>query len=498
MFTENIISKFTSVVSQFPERNAFCINETHYSYGDFWKLIGQIRSQICAQNLTQTKLGLVVNDDLHTYASIMAVWMEGMAYVPLHPKHPIERNLEIVDQANIETILDSNIDSAYSSTMVIKTAESNNFSVSDKVNQISDDSLAYILFTSGSTGKPKGVQISYKNIASFAEAFMKTGIQLDETDRCLQCFDLTFDVSVQSFLIPLIHGACVYTVPHDQIKYSYVFGLLDDHELTMAIFAPSMIRLLQPYFEEIDLKKLKYCILTAEASPVDLVKEWSECIPNSRIFNFYGPTEATIYCVYYEIKDINNMKEANGMLAIGEPFYGINALILDEELKPVKKGQKGEMYVSGNQVTAGYWENPEKNKESFAQLEYEGEKQTFYKTGDLCLEDNDGCILYYGRLDNQVKIQGYRIELGEIEFHAREIIGGKNAVSFIYNGAQNNSEIALCLEVSEFNEKEIIAALSEKLPNYMIPSKIFNLENFPLNTSDKVDKKAIKELFKKF
>nr|WP_321228686.1 AMP-binding protein [uncultured Psychroserpens sp.] len=495
MFSKNIIQRFATMASQFSDRNAFCINETHYTYGDFWTLVSKIRTLLNTLDLVDQKIGLVVNDDLETYASIFAIWMQGMGYVPLHPKYPIERNLDIVNQADLQKVLDSSLNSGYDSSLVVKTIECETLELTTEILKISDDSLAYILFTSGSTGKPKGVQISFKNLDSFVSAFLDTGFELDHTDKCLQCFDLTFDVSVQSFLIPLIHGASVYTIPHDQIKYSYVFGLLDDHELTFGVFAPSMIRLLKPYFEEIDLKKLRYCILTAEASPVDLVKEWAECIPNSQIFNFYGPTEATIYCVYYEVKVNETIKDANGMLAIGKPFKGLETIILDENLQVVEKGNKGELYVSGNQVTSGYWKNPERNEEAFIILDYNGESKKFYKTGDLCLEDKDNDLLYFGRLDNQVKIQGFRIELGEIEFHARASIGGKNAVAFIYQGQTGGNEIALCLEIDNLDKDAILNSLKAILPSYMVPSKVYNLEKFPLNTSDKVDRKQVINLF---
>jgi amino acid adenylation domain-containing protein len=397
----------------------------------------------------------------------------------------------------LRKILDSNINSEYDDSLVVRTEAFKSLSLTTEIIEISDDSLAYILFTSGSTGKPKGVQISFKNLNCFVSDFLDVGFSLDHSDKCLQCFDLTFDVSVQSFIVPLIHGACVYTVPHDQIKYSYVFGLLDDYELTFGIFAPSMIRMLKPYFDEIDLKKLRYCILTAEASPVDLIKEWADCIPNSRIFNFYGPTEATIYCVYYEFIRNSVIKEANGMLAIGKPFKGIKALILDDNFHILDKGKKGEMYISGEQITNGYWKNPERNKEAFVELNYDGSNQKFYKTGDLCLIDDDNDILYYGRIDNQVKIQGYRIELGEIEYHARAIVGGENAVAFIYHGQTGSDEIALCIETNNLDKDSMLIALKTFLPPYMIPAKIYNVEEFPLNTSDKVDRKQLQKIIEK-
>lgn len=493
MFQTAVLSKFLDSVFKFPNKNAFLINKVFYSYAELWDRISIIRFGIRQKELDYNILGIVAHDDIETYASIFAVWLEGLAYVPLHPKQPMDRNLEIIEQAGIQKVLDANLESDYSSDLVVKTKTFNIKQKKTEVITFSDNNLAYILFTSGSTGKPKGVQISRANVGEFMHAFMKTGFEINESDKGLQCFDLTFDVSVQSFLSPLIHGACVYTIPHDQIKYSYVYGLLEDHKLTFGIFAPSMIRFLRPYFDEISLPKLKYCILTAEASPVDLVLEWQKCIPNAKMYNFYGPTEATIYCTYYQIPKQDAIKQANGMLCIGKPLDGTKAIILDEALQLVATGIKGEMYIAGNQLTKGYWANSEKNEESFVNLTFEDVTERYYKTGDLCIQDEDGDIMYFGRLDYQVKIQGYRIELGEVEFNAREIINGKNAVAFVFDGAGGNQEIAICLEIDAFDKDIFFKILKSKLPSYMIPTKVFLLQEFPLNTSGKIDRNMIKK-----
>lgn len=493
MFATTVVNKFLNSVTKFPQNNAFLINEVFYTYEAFWDRVSIIRGGIHQKEYDHKIIGVVAHDDIDTYASLFALWLEGLAYVPLHPKQPLSRNLEIIAQANITKVLDANTESEYDAAIVYKTKTFDSSKKILDIPVIPESDLAYILFTSGSTGQPKGVQITRANVGSFMDAFMQTGFKVDETDKVLQCFDLTFDVSVQSFLVPLTHGACVYTIPHDQIKYSYVYGLLEDHELTFGIFAPSMIRFLRPYFDEIKLPKLRYCVLTAEASPVDLVQEWAKCIPNAAIFNFYGPTEATIYCTYYPVPINDNIKQANGMLCIGKPFKGIKAVILNESLQEVPKGVKGEMYISGNQLTTGYWVNPEKNQDSFIQLTFDGVTDRYYKTGDLCYQDEEGDLLYFGRLDYQVKIQGYRIELGEIEHNARTIIGGKNAVAFTFEGTNGNHEIAICLEIETFDQEQFLKELKSKLPSYMIPSKVFFLNEFPLNTSGKIDRNLIKK-----
>jgi len=493
MFNKYILKPLMLSTQNLGEYSAFCINDQFYTYSEFALKISQVRTAIQREEGIIKNIGLVANDDIETYASIFAIWLEGYAYVPLHPLQPIERNFEIINQAEVSLVLDSGSKSVFTTIKTIATTklESGIINIQPKI--VSDDSLAYILFTSGSTGKPKGVQITRKNVAAFMKAFWETGIHISKNDRCLQSFDLTFDVSVQSYLVPLTKGACTYTIPHDQIKYSYVYGLLDDHKLTFGAMAPSMIRYLRPYFGEISVPSMRYNILTAEASPLDLVVEWAKCIPNAEIFDFYGPTEATIYCTYYKFNRLNKNKQLNGMLSIGKAMPGVNAIIVDDELEILEKNQKGELCISGDQLTPGYWKNKEKNKESFFEKEIEGAITRFYKTGDSCYIDDDGDIMLAGRLDYQVKIQGYRIELGEIEYHTREFLKGQNAVAIAFTNQMGNNEIALFIEGTLIDETNLVEYLNSKLPSYMMPSKIIVQNIFPLNTNGKIDRNKLKE-----
>ena len=493
LFSRHILSPFLKTIVKFSDRNSFCINEKFYTYNDLVINISKIRDVLVTKIINSRQFGLVVNDDIETYASILALWLEGVAYVPLHPLQPLERNKEIIDQAGIKLILDSSEQTRFKEFKIIKTSYLKFEKINIQPKLVSDTSLAYILFTSGSTGKPKGVQITRRNIGAFMESFWKTGININETDRCLQCFDLTFDVSVQSYLVPLIKGACAYTVPHGEIKYSYVFGLLDEHKLTFGAMAPSMVRYLRPYFDEINISSMRYSILTAEASPVELVVEWSKCIPNAKIFNFYGPTEATIYCSYEEFSRNDKNKHINGMFSIGKIMSGFSSIIIDKDYNILEPGIKGELCVSGNQITIGYWGNLQKNKYSFFNKEIDGKVQKFYKTGDLCYFDSEGDIMLIGRLDYQVKIQGHRIELGEIEYHSREILEGVDSIAVVDENTNGNSEIILFIEEELDKSKKVKEYLKEKIPSYMLPTNIVSVKPFPINSSGKVDRIKLKK-----
>lgn len=496
MFYKEVLNPFLESIKSFGTFNAFCINGRFYTYDELADKIAKIRFALQEGKIVGKNIGIVANDDLETYASIFAVWLEGSAYVPLHPQQPVKRNLEIINQAEISLILTSDTKYVSYSVKTIDSKLANQGKASFEPKYSSDDLLAYILYTSGSTGIPKGVQITRKNVGVFMKSFWETDIQISEFDRCLQCFDLTFDVSVQSFLVPLLRGACAYTIPHDQIKYSYVYGLLEDHQLTFGAMTPSMIRYLRPYFKEINVPSMRYCILTAEASPLDLVVEWADCIPNGEIYDFYGPTETTIYCTNYKFNRNGNNKQLNGMLSIGRAMSGLRAIIVNEEGKQLGKNQKGELCISGDQLTPGYWKNPDKNKVSFFEIKVLNKSTRFYKTGDSCYFDDDGDIMLSGRLDQQVKIQGYRIELSEIEYHTRKFLKGQNAIAVTFNNQLGNSEIALFIEGTLSDKLSLENYLRCNIPSYMVPTKIVAEDIFPLTTSGKVDRMWLKNKLK--
>lgn len=503
-FISDILKPVRESIRKYPKRNAFYIQDEAYTYRQFAERISAIRSIIRTAAIDEQIWGLAIQDNLDTYAAIFALWMEGKCYVPLHPSWPSDRIASIIEQIgchNIITTEEKALTDIHGSFTTINVSEAQyREDLLDDWRNVSKDGLAYILFTSGSTGTPKGVQLTRGNIAAFMDSFWKTGITIDETDHCMQVFDLTFDVSVQSYLVALTRGACCYTVPYGQVKYLYAAGLIQEQGITFGAMAPSMLTYLRPYFDEFDASSMKACILTAEACPVDLMEEWYKCAKNTEIYDFYGPTEATIYCTYYKLTRGGNNLSLNGIISIGKPMANVEAIIIDENSRVIRGNScskeiiKGELCVAGPQVTPGYWANPEKNAESFFELE----GKRWYHTGDLCYWDKGGNIMYSGRIDQQAKIQGFRVELGEIEFHAREFFNKeKRIMAIAFQNEQNLTEIAMFIEAAEEDSKSLVEYLRTKMPSYMIPKRYIYLPTFPLNKSEKVDRNALKEMLKK-
>lgn len=213
-------------------------------------------------------------------------------------------------------------------------------------------------------------------------------------------------------------------------------------------------------------------------------------MPNARLQNAYGPTEATIFCLTYDCKPGRPNKTINGIVSIGRAVQNMSVIVVDEQRKPVAPGTRGELCLAGAQLTPGYWQNPVKNREAF----FEYERTTYYRTGDVCVEDDEGDLLYCGRLDHQVKVQGFRVELGEIEHYVREITGLKHLAAVAPADAVGNATIHLFLEGYRDAVAALLEGLRAKLPAYMIPSRITVLDALPLNANGKIDRPALTRL----
>lgn len=477
LFINHILQPFSDSIAKYPDRNAFFIDGTYYTYRQFSERISAIRGVIRAATLDEPIWALHLHDDLNTYASIFALWMEGKAYVPLHPSWPKERLDSIVEQIGCHNHLDS-CDAPYTEDLL------------DDWKEVGEDALAYILFTSGSTGKPKGVPLSRKNLAAFVQAFWDEGYKITEQDRCLQCFDLTFDLSIMSYLIPLLCGACVYTIPYEAIKYTYTVKLLAEQKITFALMTPSTIQYLQPYFDEFEFPDMRYSLFCGEALPTEAVMGWAMCVPNAEIYNVYGPTEDTIFCTTYKLNRNGDNVEHNGVLSIGKTMTSGKIIIVDDNNREVSGDTIGELCLSGDQLTQGYWKNPEKDKEVFWTA-LDG--TLYYRSGDLCYYGKEGNVLFVGRKDSQVKIQGYRIELGEIECHVRDFYRNEKRVVVMALDINGTTQIVLFVESEAMDTKPLIEYLSSKMPNYMIPTKIIFVPAFPINSSSKIDRTSLKK-----
>lgn len=495
-----ICSHVRRYCAETPDRTAFVIGGATFDYRTFGAHVSGIAARLEEKWANETVVGVLAHDDVETYAAIFAIWFLGKTFVPLGPTTPPDRNRRILEQAGLRVVLSARADGLAG----LENEPGITFEATKGVRKdgplpdpraVKDADDAYILFTSGSTGQPKGVPISFGALEAFLRAFDAMGFDVSSDDRVLQMFDLTFDLSLMSYCVPLTKGASCYTVAPDAIKYLAIYDLMEKHELTIALMVPSILAHLRPFFPEIRLEKARAALFCGEALFADLADAWAACVPNARVENVYGPTEATIFCTTYTCVRGAKHKGANGVVSIGKPMLDMGVLIVDPSSvphapRPMPVGEKGELCLTGPQLTLGYWKNPEKNREAF--FEFEGKR--YYRTGDLCSIDADGDGIFAGRVDHQVKVQGFRVELGEIDHHVREITGLAQAAAVAVPDAIGNTTIHLYLEAPAGERPDPIPQLKTRLASYMIPTKTTYLDKMPLNANGKIDRPALVRL----
>lgn len=484
-----------------PTNVAFLVDGVSWTYRQLGYRVNGLRAAIDREVAEPGSIVAVVDRaDFDTYAAVLAVLCAGHAYVPLNPGHPIERSGSVLEQTGCKVVLDSRpaaIEEGGGEGLPgVTTIHSGNCADADTPDLVPvdapADALAYLIFTSGSTGKPKGVPISRGNLDAFLQGFFAL-VDMGPSDRVLQMFDLTFDFSVMSLFAPLVAGACVCPVSPGEHRFKSVYRLLEENQITCAPMVPSVLTFLRPYFSDIQLPSLRSSVFCGEALLSDLTREWSSCAPAMRIFNFYGPTEATVFCSCYEW-GLARSKQVNGALSIGRAMLHAGMFVLGESGQLAGPGEHGELCITGRQLTTGYWQDPIKSAAAFFDITFNGHAERAYRTGDSAFVDPDGDFMYLGRLDNQVKVQGFRIELGEVEHHARESASGVDLAAVNVAGPNGVTEIVLCLGGADIDPRELLVAMRKRMPSYMVPSRVVCLDSLPLNSSGKVDRPTLRRL----
>ncbi|MFJ4679521.1 amino acid adenylation domain-containing protein [Kitasatospora sp. NPDC088783] len=432
--------------------------------------------------------------------AVLAVLKSGAAYLPVDRGQPAERIafacadarpiLVITEGEAVAGIPDLSVlpqvrldDSAVRASLAGTRGDA--LSAEERGAAYAADSAAYVIYTSGSTGRPKGVVVSHGSMARLLEwAVDRFGAE--GLADVLAATSLSFDVSVFELFAPLMTGG------HVEI----VRDLLELAERpwsgTLVSGVPSVFAALLAGGEA--AFSARTLVMAGEALPEHLVREVRRLLPGTRLANIYGPTEATVYATAWYSDDEKATGEEIGAPPIGRPLPHVRAYVLDERLRPVVTGVRGELYLAGAGLARGYLRRPALTSERFVADPFGGPGARMYRTGDLVRRRQDGALDYLGRTDDQVKVRGFRIELGEIEnVLTRHPAVTGTAVSAVADPAGDRRLVAhVALRPgSGTTVAEIAAHAAASLPEYMVPTAFVLLDALPMNANGKLDRAAL-------
>jgi len=486
---------FEAQVRRTPQAAALVAGTESLRYDDLNRAANRFARHLLAQGVHPGAIvGLALGSPQQTVLAILAIAKTGAAYLPLDVTLPERRLHWMLKDARPTIVLTMLRHRASLASCAITlciddpaTAAAIEAQSCDDLGDIERgghsqvDDLAYVIYTSGSTGEPKGVAVTHRGLDPLMASI---GARTDGAGlgrKTVHALSFSFDASMLGLMTSILSGGTLFmgdTEPPDPGKLA---SLMATHGISCIGATPSILALLPAD----GLPALDIVQVGGEVLSLKLAAQWA---PRGRLFNHFGPTEATISAT------IAGPLDGETLPTLGRPIGGARIYILDRYLAPVGVGMAGELYIGGAGVARGYVNRPGLTAERFLPDPFATPGARMYRTGDLARWRADGEIDYLGRLDDQVKIRGFRIELGEIEAALRRHPAVREAVVKAHTqpapgGGERKMLVAYI--VGDAGDGELRRYLAEQLPSYMVPQAYARLDALPLTANGKLDRKAL-------
>ena len=497
---QSIPKRFEQQARKYSNRTAVVTRNQTLTYDQLNQGVDRLAGAILHQRGgRQEPIALLLEQSASAISTILGVLKAGKIYVPLDTTYPQARIEYILEDSQAPVIVTNNRNfllarelAKHNGCQLLNIDELDPISfVEEPDSHISPDSLAWILYTSGSTGQPKGVVQTHRNvlhdIMNYTNAF-----HICQADRLILLTSYSVVDTVRTMYGALLNGASLYPVDVKKDGLTHLADWLNHHQITIY---RSFSTLFRHFIDTLDgdqqFPKLRLLYLCGE--PVyrrDLELYKKQFSPDCIFVNGIGSTE----CLTYRWNLMDKKIQVNdNNVPVGYPLEDIEVLLLDDDGKEVAFNEIGEMSVRSRYLSPGYWRRPELSQVKFLS-DPNGGDERIYRTGDLGLILDDGCLVHMGRKDFQVKIRGYRIEVGEIEAALLNIDNIKEAVVILREDRPRDRYLAAYIVPSGQPALSITAlrhALAEKLPGYMVPSAFIILDTLPLLPNGKLDRQRL-------
>ena len=470
-----------------PDHLAASDLERRLSYAELIDEVSRLGARLRDRGVVEgDRVALLIPNSVDFVVAALATLWASAIFVPLAVTDPPSRLATVVaDSAPALIIRSTSIDAEFPSL-----GDTPMVSIADLPRGIDATPPAdaprgaYIIYTSGTTGTPKGVLIGSAAFAAAVESTATTlGISATTKTLCVSPFH--FDGSYANLFPTLVSGGTVVIRPREALLFPRTFfKAVAEEKITYSGFTPSYLRLLLASRQMADLhgSTLQVIALGGEALAAgDLRTLWSHA-PSLRVFNRYGPTEATIAVTNTELTP--DMIE-DGVVTIGRPHHGVTfALVGNDGHVIVTANRTGELFIGGNQLMDGYWEDPALTNSVMHEL---GQGVVMYRTGDLVYRDERDNYVYVDRADRVVKRNGVRISLIELSDQMNNVDGIASAVCVAYDHDGELGIVAFVATNRELSDVDIRHAARNFIPDTMLPDRIERIETLPLNRSNQLD-----------
>lgn len=496
----NVVEYLQNSVYKYKDKIAVIEEDKKITYGELSDYSKKVGSYIAGKDLFNEPIIVFMDKGIDALISFLGSTFSGCFYSLVNPELPESRIKQIGDTLKSKLVITDDTYyelavSCFENVNIVKINDLKKGKINEdlleraKIKHIDYDPL-YVNFTSGSTGLPKGVVISHRSVIDFIDKFSKIfKFSCDDIIANQAPFD--FDVSVKDIYTSLAVGATLVIVPKSYFSNpSRLLDYLVENKVTNLTWAVSALCLITT-FHGLDYKvptSVKRIIFSGEVMPLKHLNNWMIHLPDTMFVNVYGPTEITCNCTYHII---DRDREYNDKLPIGKPFINERVFLLDEDDKEiVEKNKPGEICVAGTSLGLGYYDNSEETSKHFMQNPLvTSYLENIYRTGDIGYYDDNDDLVFNGRKDFQIKYLGHRIELEEVDKSLMDVDEVVRACSIF---DEEKSKL-YGFYIGDIDKKDLHLKLKETLPVFMIPTKLVQMEEFPMTKNGKIDRKKLME-----
>jgi amino acid adenylation domain-containing protein len=487
---QSIAALFAGQVAKNPGKTAVVFGKTQLTYKELDEQSNRLANYLKENYNTQPGecIGIMLERSEKLIIAILGVLKSGAAYVPIDPEYPSGRKSFMLQDTSAKLLITQSdylfgLDYYQGDVFAIDVQlDTINASAEAPVLSSSANDLAYVMYTSGSTGTPKGVMVEQRGVARLVKS--ANYVSFSENEVLLSTGAVSFDATTFEYWGMLLNGGgLVFCSKETLLDEQRLAAIIEEQGVSMMWFTAGWLN--QLVDKNIALfKGLRTIVAGGDKLSPYHINALRTAYPDVRIVNGYGPTENTTFSLTYEIAS------AADNIPVGKPISNSTAYIIDKNNQLCPVGVVGEICVGGDGLARGYLNNEALTSEKFvAHPSLEGKH--IYRTGDLGKWQADGNIAFIGRKDEQVKIRGYRIELGEIENALQSYTGIESAVVIVKGSDAEKELVAYIVSSEELNAADIRSHVSQSLPAYMLPDHFVSLDELPLNSNGKVDRKQL-------